>query len=238
MGLNSLKNLANGLAATGANFKIGGFTANLPTLNIFNSNIESPSTGTFIASAGSIVQTLTQGAKGVMCIGTLLMNPDQMLKALNLAGDFILGLGLQLLNDVYRTCMARVNNILATSYGLVLGYFKTIKNIISAIQGVGDMLNNIYEFFTDRSKSKVDFMMKSDDCAYFIANILRCMIGKMVTPYLNELQLKADQKINNIAGGIENKITQNTEVLNSMSSYLNNQAMFVNKFTSQVNSIF
>ena len=81
-------------------------------------------------------------------------------------------------------------------------------------------------------------MMKSDDCAYFISNILRCMIGKMVTPYLNELQLKADQKINNIAGGIENKITQNTEVLNSMSSYLNNQAMFVNKFTSQVNSIF
>lgn len=134
--------------------------------------------------------------------------------------------------------MARVNNILATSYGLVLGYFKTIKNIISAIQGVGDILNNIYEFFTDRSKSKVDFMMKSDDCAYFIANILRCMIGKMVTPCLNELQLKADQKINNIAGGIENKITQNTEVLNSMSSYLNNQAMFVNKFTSQVNSIF
>lgn len=64
MGLNSLKNLANGLAATGANFKIGGFTVNLPTLNIFNSNIESPSTGTFIASAGSIVQTLTQGAKG------------------------------------------------------------------------------------------------------------------------------------------------------------------------------
>ena len=80
--------------------------------------------------------------------------------------------------------------------------------------------------------------MESDACAYFRANILRCMIGKMVTPYLNELQLKADQKINNIAGGIENKITQNTEVLNSMSSYLNNQAMFVNKFSSQVNSIF
>lgn len=237
MGFGGLKNLANALLTGGANFKIGGFTVDLPSLNIFNSNIESPSIGNFIDSAGSIIQTLTKGGRAIMCIGSLLVNPDQMLKALTLSLDYLKAFGLQFLNDIYKTFAARINNTLSTVFGIATGYFNTIKNVISAIYSIGDLISDLFKFFTGRSDEKLDLMFKNDDCAYFIANITRCLLSKLLTPIVTEARENVNQVINDVGGSINNTIINSTDGITLMANYLNQQSLFVKKFTNQVNDI-
>lgn len=233
----TIKKILNELNSGGFNLKIGGFNINLPSLNVSNNSIETPGIGGYIASAGSVVQTLTAGARGVFCIGAVLTDPTAALKVLGLCGDFITAIGLQLVNDLYKVCLARVNNILSTVYGITLGYFKTIKNVIKAIQGIGDLIDNLINFWDDRGESKLGKLFERENCDYMVANLLRCMMSKMIEPYLTNIRDGLTQEINDVGIGIQNKVIKNTEITSSMSKYLDQQSIFVNKFTTQVNEL-
>lgn len=232
-----LKEDIKALNSGGFNIKVGGFTLNLPSLNVTSKAIETPGIGGNITSLGSAVQILTAGARGVLCIGSLLSNPSELLKTLNLCKDFVVALGLQFVNDLYKTCIARINNILSSVYGLTLSYFRTSKNVLGAINNLGSLVEDIIKFWEDRKNDKLKDFLKKEDCTFFVANILRCMIGKFINPILEEYKLKGNQAINDIGADFNNKIFSETEILNNVSSYLDQQSMFVNKFTNQVKEI-
>ena len=233
----AVSSLINELNSGGYNLKIGGFNVNLPSLNVSNSSIETPGIGGYLGSAGSIVQTLTSGARGVFCIGAVLTDPAAALKVLILCVDFIGAIGLQLINDLYKTCLARLNNILSTVYGITLGYFNTIKNIIKAIQGIGDLISKLIDFWNGRGESKLNKLFDRENCDFMVANLLRCMMAKMIEPYLTKIRDDLTQKINDVGIGLQNEIIENTAVATSMSKYFDQQAIFVNKFTTQVSEI-
>lgn len=233
----SIVSSANNLAAgSGGALSLGGFNLNLPGLSLSNTSIEGDGIGGWIASSGSVLQLLTNGARGVYCIGVLLTDPAMLLNALKLVGEYLLTAGLNLLNDLYKSCVARVNNILSSVYGIILGYFNTIKNAIGAIQSLGALWQKIKDAWNNRSGSLFDELFKREDCDYFIANMMRCIISKMLDPYLNNLKIDALQKINNFAGEVEDNIFEATAAPTAISNYVNTQATFVNKFTEQVSS--
>lgn len=223
---------ANGLAS----MSFGGVTVSLPSLYATFNNIEDPAgLGGIIASPGSIVQTLTKGARGVFCIGALLTDPAMMLNMLKMCGQYLAALGLKFVNDIYKSCISRINRILSTVYGIVLGYFNTIKNIITAIKNLGDLWEKITNF--KMGESLLDKLFKKENCDYFIANIMRCMMNKLLEPYISKYKRKINQKITDFADGIESNIVSSTAPLTSMSNFLDMQATSVNKFTAQVGEL-
>lgn len=231
--LSKAKNLAAGTIC----FNIGGFKINLAPLNIMNSNIETPGIGGFLGNPSSLIQTVTQGARGVFCIGTVLTSPSMALNVIRMALEYIEALGISLINDIYKTCLARVNNILAEVYGITLGYFKTIKSIISMVQNVGGLIKDISNFRWERGDSALNELFDRKNCDYMVANLMRCMIAKMLQPYLDKFKNKAIQSINDVASDISGTIQDKTSSLNAMSSYLNQQAKFVDKYTTQVREL-
>lgn len=232
--VSSIDNLA---AGSGGALSLGGFKLNLPSLSIINTSIESSGIGGWIATSGSALQLLTNGARGVYCIGVLLTDPSMLFNALKMVGEYFLSAGLNLINDLYKSCVARVNHILATVYGIVLSYFNTIKNIIGVVQSLGALWEKIKDAWNNRSWSIFDELFKREDCDYFIANMLRCMISKMIDPYLQKFKMKATQKIDNLTGTIEDGILDATAGPTAISNYANTQAVFANKFINQVDSL-
>lgn len=231
--VSSFNNLS---AGSGGAISLGGFNLNLPGLSLSNTSIEGDGIGGWIASSGSALQLLTNGARGVYCIGVLLTDPTMLLNALKMVGEYFLTAGLNLINDIYKACIARVNNILASVYGIVLSYYNTIKNVIGAVKSLGALWQKIKDAWNNRSGSIFDELFKREDCDYFIANMMRCIISKMLDPYLNKFKIDALQKINNFAGDIEDGIFDATAAPTAISNYANTQATFVNKFSSQVSS--
>ena len=231
--VSSFNNLA---AGSGGSISLGGFNLNLPNLSVSNTSIEGDGIGGWIASSGSVVQILTNGARGVYCIGVLLTDPAMLLNALKMVGEYFLSAGLNLINDIYKTCVARVNYILASIYGIVLGYFNTIKNIIGVVQSLGTLWQKIKDAWNNRSGSIFDELFKREDCDYFIANMMRCIISKMLDPYLNKFKLDAISKIDNFATDVEDGIFDATAAPNAISNYANVQATYANKFIEQVGS--
>ena len=157
--VSSFNNLA---AGSGGSISLGGFNLNLPNLSVSNTSIEGDGIGGWIASSGSVVQILTNGARGVYCIGVLLTDPTMLLNALKMVGEYFLSAGLNLINDIYKTCVARVNHILASIYGIVLGYFNTIKNIIGVVQSLGALWQKIKDAWNNRSGSIFDELLSRD----------------------------------------------------------------------------
>lgn len=233
----SFADLANTLSSTGMNLNFGSFKFNIPSLTLFNDSIETPGVGTFCYSSGSLVQMMTNGARGVFCIGAILTDPQMLLNVLRMCGEYILAHGLALINDIYKTCIARINNILSSVYGIVLGYFKTIKNVIKAIQGLADLWDKICDAWNSKSSGIFDKIFDKENCDFMVANLMRCMMSKLLEPYLTKLKLNIQGEINDFAGEIDNEIHATTQPLTSMSSYLDNQATYVNKFTAQVSEI-
>jgi hypothetical protein len=216
--------------------KLGGLSVNLPSLATTYS--KAGTIGAFVASAGSVVQTFTKGARGIFCIASVLTNPTQLLNVLTSCLDYLGAIGLQLVNDLYKTCIARLNNILSTVYGITLSYFNTIKNIINCIKNIGKMFKKIYDWWKDRSWEKLMKLFDRENCDFMVANLLRCLMSKWLEPYISKLQLKATQAINDVGNKINSKIIDSTATTTALSTYLDNQTQFINKFTAQVGAIF
>lgn len=233
----ALASLINELNSGGYNLKIGGFNVNLPSLNVSNSSIETPGIGSYLGSAGSLVQTLTSGARGVFCVGAVLTDPASALKTLSLCVDFLGAIGLQLINDLYKTCLARLNNILSTVYGITLGYANIIKSVIRAVQGIGDLITEIINFWDRRGEFKLGKLFDRENCDFMIANLLRCTMAKMIDPYITNLRTDLSQNINNVGIPVQDDVIKNTALTTSMAKYFEQQAIFVNKFTAQVREI-
>ena len=235
--IDAAKKKVMSLSAGLLTFNIGGFKINLTSLAIMNSNVETPGIGGFIANPQSLVQTLTQGARGIFCIGAVLTDTKLLLKTLKMCLEYIEALGIALLNDIYKTCLARVNMILAELYGITLDYFKTVKSIISACQAAGTMIKAVNEYKWKSGNTALDELFKRKDCEYIVANLLRCMISKMIQPYINKFENKVTQKIIDASGKISNKISSETSILNAMSGYVRQQANTVEKFSAQITEL-
>lgn len=235
--LSKLGNIANNLMAGTVTFNIGGFKINLNSLNILCTTIEYPGLGGFLASPTSVVQTLTNGARGVFCIGAVLTDPAMMLNTLTMCLEYIEALGISIMNDLYKVCLDRVNAILSEVYGIVLGYFKTIKSVISMIKNVGGLINDVSNFKLKKGSDLLDELFNRKNCDYVVANLLRCMIAKMLQPYIDKFKNGAIQKILDVSDDISDSIQENTNAVTAMSDYIGQQARFVDKFTTQVREI-
>lgn len=235
-GKSSFSNTLRELNASGLTIGSGGFKFNIPSLNVIMGG--SGSSNSIVMSAGSLVQTMTAGARGVFCIGAIIGDSALALSTLKKCFDYIMMTGLSLLNDIYKVCIARLNDILKTVYGITLSIFSTIKNVIGAINGIIDLVEKIYKAIKNASKLDLGKLFDKENCDFFIANLFRCMMGKLVDPYIQKFKTNVTQKINDYTANIPDKISQTVEPVTSMSTFVDNQAMFVNKFTNQVGNLF
>lgn len=233
--VSSLLDSLNSLNAGGMMFNLGKFGVQLPTLEMFSSIVEPVyGFGDFTASAGSIVQLMTSGARGIYCIGAIIADGDFLLKTIKMVGQYVALLGLEMINEIYQNCVARVNSLLANVYGIVLSYYRTIKHLINTIRNLKELFTNLQLEKKNIFKNIIDKIFKKENCEYFVANLLRCLIAKYIEPYLQKFTDKVNQKIDDIAGDIYDSTNMVTATTTAMSNYLDNQATFVDKFNEQV----
>ena len=234
--MSSLSQLANRLTSGLSSVKISNTSGiNIPTLSWLDSSIEPVSGLSWVQSSGSVIQALTNGAKGVYCMGVILSDPSQLLKMGAAVLQYIEAWGIGLLNDLYRVCIDRINAILLESYGVVVSVFKAIAGIISFVKELYTLYKNIKEAWKKRNEAKEEAWMKREDCAFFVANILRCMIGRLIEPYITNFKQKATKEIEDVYSDVSNTISDRTETLRTVSNYVEQQSMFATKFVEQLN---
>ena len=234
--MSSLSQLANRLNSGLSSVKISNTSSiNIPTLKWLDSSIEPVSGLSWVQNSGSVIQALTNGAKGVYCMGVMLSDPSQLLKMGAAVLQYIEAWGIGLLNELYRVCMDRINAILLEVYGVCVGVFKAIAGVISFVKELYTLYKNIKEAWKKRNESKENAWMKREDCAFFIANILRCMISRLIEPYVENFKQRAVREIEDVYSDVSNTISDRTETLRSVSSYVEQQSMFATKFVEQVN---
>lgn len=235
--MSSITQLANRLSSGMSSLKISNTSSiNIPTLNWLDSAIK-PSYGlSWVQQPGSVIQALTNGAKGVYCLGVLLTDPAQALNLLKYVLQYVEAWGIGLVNELYRTCMNRVNSLLLQVYGVCVGVFKAISNLIQFMKELYQLYKNIRDLFTKKWRLKKDGWIKREDCAFFLANILRCMISRLIKPYVENFKVKATKEIDRVYTQVNDKVSNYTEPISAVSNYVQQQSMFATKFIQQINN--
>lgn len=209
----------------------------IPAMSWAQYNTENVPNLDWLVGTSSPLHTVTAAAKGVFCLGVAISDPIIFLNLIKAALAYLEAWGLSVATQLYKICLDRLNSLLLQLFGIAATAYRAIAALISFIRALVDLVKNIRAAWKKRNWSKLKNWFNREDCEDFLADLLRCMIYKLLDKYVDKYVGKAKEKIDEIYNNASTSISDATNPYVSITQYYTQQTNYVTKYIEQVNKM-
>ena len=139
------------------------------------------SVGRFISAANQKADQLTAGAKGVLCIPSIIAGLPDLGKGL--IGGVIANIGKTLENfasTISNIVTNTINGAVSQITGSIVGVIDTITGTLGQIGSAIETGKEFTQGLKDRAKDVIDFTSEKENCNFAAATLLNCITAQAV----------------------------------------------------------
>ena len=222
------------------------FTEKMVNFNSFHINIPTGKAGEILGLEDIEISSLGDLVGAVQDVGSKVMFGISMAECLMDVGNWGKMLGnltfaasaaiMDVMETVFEAISMQIRAAFQQAIGSLLNLVTAIMNLVSSIGLLIEAIAGLKDWF-NVSIGKIDAAVSRDMCVDMMSSIGACLLNKFLGPILDKWEMEAVEAINKTGDKFNDKMSEELEDVNMISSYVNRESFLLKKASIQINGL-